>query len=216
MKKKTLTIAVLLCVACFAAGAAATGIVRNIQAELRPDFTIIIDGEEKIFKNVNGEVVEPILYDGTTYLPVRAIGEMMGKTVFWYEKKKTIELKEVSSTVTDTDVVLPSSKDNSISTVKEKPKSEPEPEPKPEPKPEPVKEQKTDTSEFIGEAKAKEIALKKAGLKASEVVFERTELDKDNGVWHYEIEFRKGIVEYSADVNAITGAVSDFEKDIDD
>ena len=75
---------------------------------------------------------------------------------------------------------------------------------------------KDDKSQFIGEEKAKEIVLQKAGLKADEVRFDRVELDKDNGVWYYEIEFNHGYKEYSADVNALDGSVRDYEIDIDD
>ncbi|MCC8169326.1 MAG: copper amine oxidase N-terminal domain-containing protein, partial [Oscillospiraceae bacterium] len=46
------------------------------------------------------------LYEGTTYLPIRAIGEIMGKTVYWYENEKKIELKEAGTTVTDADVII--------------------------------------------------------------------------------------------------------------
>ncbi|MBQ8758456.1 MAG: PepSY domain-containing protein, partial [Clostridia bacterium] len=204
---KTLIITALLCVACFAVGAVASGVVRTIQAELRPDFTVIIDGEEKIFKNANGEIVEPILYDGTTYLPVRAIGELMGKTVYWYEDEKVIELKDAKTTVTDADVIVPSgsNKKEEAHDTSEKPV-----------KPDDAKKDDTSKKEFIGEEKAKEIVLEKAGLKAEDVRFDRVELDKDNGVWHYEVEFKHGYTEYSADVNATDGSVRDYEVDIDD
>ena len=57
-------------------------------ARLRPDMTIIIDGVKQAFYNANGQQVHPILYSGTTYLPVRAIGELMGKNVDWNEETK--------------------------------------------------------------------------------------------------------------------------------
>ena len=94
MKRKiTLLTTAVLCVGCIAAGAAANEVIREIKAQLRPDFTIEIDGEVKSFKNAKGETVYPVLYDGTTYLPIRAIGEIMGKTVYWYEDEKRIELE---------------------------------------------------------------------------------------------------------------------------
>ena len=69
---------------------------------------------------------------------------------------------------------------------------------------------------FIGEEKAKDIALEKAELSASEVIFERTELEKDNDVWQYEVEFRKDRTEYSADIKADDGTILSFETDYDD
>ncbi len=50
---------------------------------------IYIDGEEFIAKDVNGARVYPILRDGTTYMPIRAIGEAFGKSVFWDNVMRT-------------------------------------------------------------------------------------------------------------------------------
>lgn len=44
---------------------------------------IIIDGQELIPTDVNGNKVEPIIYNGTTYLPVRAVANAFGKPVYW-------------------------------------------------------------------------------------------------------------------------------------
>lgn len=76
--------------------------------------------------------------------------------------------------------------------------------------------QNSNEDNFIGEERAKQIALDKAGLSADAVVFERVELDFDDGVWEYEVEFRQGIIEYSADIKADDGTVISWEKDIDD
>lgn len=69
-----------------------------VNAQLRPDMTIIIDGAEQTFYNVNGQEVHPILCDGTTYLPVRAIGEVMGKNVDWNQETKTVTLAGTRTT----------------------------------------------------------------------------------------------------------------------
>ncbi len=70
--------------------------------------------------------------------------------------------------------------------------------------------------ELIGEEKAKSIALKKAGLSQNEVIFERVQLEKDDGIWQYEIEFRKGTTEYDADIKADDGTILSWDVDIDD
>ena len=75
---------------------------------------------------------------------------------------------------------------------------------------------KTDEDNFIGEERAKQIALEKAGLSADAVVFERVELDFDDGVWKYEVEFRQGREEYDFEIKADDGAIISWEKDIDD
>jgi ribosomal protein S19 len=40
---------------------------------------IYIDQKLITPKDVNGKIVEPFIYNGTTYLPVRAVGEALGK-----------------------------------------------------------------------------------------------------------------------------------------
>ena len=67
--------------------------------------------------------------------------------------------------------------------------------------------------EFIGEDKAKEIALQKAGLTAEDVTFTKTNLDRDDGMWQYEIEFRRGMTEYETDINAVDGTIIKWEID---
>lgn len=64
----------------------------------------------------------------------------------------------------------------------------------------------------IGLKKAKSIAKKKAP--GASIV--KAKLDNDDGVQVYEIELVKGIYEYEVKIDAKTGKVLEFEKDIDD
>ena len=80
---------------------------QSVNIEVRDDFTIIIDGKEYTFKDANGNRAYPILWEGSTYLPLRAIGEIMGSTVGWNDSTKTVTLTS-SSTVTDADTFNPS------------------------------------------------------------------------------------------------------------
>ena len=45
--------------------------------------SIYVDGEKITPRDGNGNVVDPFVVDGTTYLPVRAVSEALGKTVTW-------------------------------------------------------------------------------------------------------------------------------------
>ncbi len=73
-----------------------------------------------------------------------------------------------------------------------------------------------DTSNLIGEEKAIAIALEQAGIPKDGVTFERIELDRDDKILHYEIEFLKGQTEYDVDIKADDGTVLAFEKDYRD
>ncbi len=53
---------------------------------------IVIDGTEISPKDANGNAVEPFIHNGTTYLPVRAVGEALGKDVQWDGKTSTVYL----------------------------------------------------------------------------------------------------------------------------
>lgn len=68
-----------------------------------------------------------------------------------------------------------------------------------------------ENSNFIGEEKAKEIALKKANVTTESVIFDKVELENDDGVWQYEVDFKKDTTEYDAEVNAIDGSILKWE-----
>lgn len=192
MRKKVMIIlAGVLVLTSFSIGVLSKGLVEKIEAELRGDFTVYVDGVKQNFKDVNGNKVEPILYDGTTYLPVRAIGELMGKKVYWYQDEKKIELVDDNEEplVKDADVVVNNSK-------KEENK-----------KPEAVNNGQAKIT--LDEAKA--IALKKAGVNENEANFTKAKLDYDDGRLYYEIDFKVDKVKYDAEIDAVTGDVVEWE-----
>lgn len=51
---------------------------------------INIDGNNYVAKDVNGNVVEPFTYNGTTFLPVRGVANAFGKNVGWDDSTKTV------------------------------------------------------------------------------------------------------------------------------
>lgn len=74
----------------------------------------------------------------------------------------------------------------------------------------------TATGSLIGEAAAKSAALQHAGVSESDVSGMKCELDKDDGSYRYELEFRVGRTEYEYEVDAQTGAIIKAEQEIDD
>jgi hypothetical protein len=53
---------------------------------------ISIEGKAVELKDATGNTVEPFIYNGTTYLPVRAIAEALGMEVKFNETTNTVEL----------------------------------------------------------------------------------------------------------------------------
>ncbi|MBR6524082.1 MAG: NPCBM/NEW2 domain-containing protein [Clostridia bacterium] len=53
---------------------------------------IVVDGKKLNPTDTNGNKVEPIIYNGTTYLPVRAVANALGKAVYWDGPNYTVYL----------------------------------------------------------------------------------------------------------------------------
>lgn len=53
---------------------------------------IMINGKETFPTDANGNAVEPFTINGTTYLPVRAIGNALGMNVGWNPETNTVTL----------------------------------------------------------------------------------------------------------------------------
>lgn len=69
---------------------------------------------------------------------------------------------------------------------------------------------------YIGKDKAKSIALKNAGTTSSKVRELDVELDADDGVLVYEVDFKYGNKEYEYEINAKTGSIIHKDVEIDD
>lgn len=69
---------------------------------------------------------------------------------------------------------------------------------------------------YIGEARAKEIALQNAGLKESDVTFKKVKLDMDDRKVVYEIEFFGGGMEHEYEIDALTGDIIKHKQDDED
>ena len=69
---------------------------------------------------------------------------------------------------------------------------------------------------MIGENRAREIALKHAGLSQSAVRKLECELDRDDGAVVYEVSFKNDGFEYQYEIDAYSGRIRDFEKEQDD
>ena len=86
-----LTIAIVAILS-FALGSYADSLVETITASLAKDVKITYDGEEYVARDVNKNVIYPINYNGSTYLPVRAIANLYGSDVTWDNATRTVGL----------------------------------------------------------------------------------------------------------------------------
>lgn len=73
-----------------------------------------------------------------------------------------------------------------------------------------------DITTLIGKDAAKVAAINHAGVTADSLSAFECELDRDHGTYIYEIEFKSGGYEYDYDINAETGTVMKFQKELDD
>lgn len=166
---------------------------KDIMVQERWDFVIQIDGVTKEFKTSSGSRMNPIVYNGSTYLPLRAIGEIMDKDIAWDGDTQTVLLTSKGSSKTEKDGF--ETDDNSAEI----------------------------TSEYgdnkIGIEKAKEIALGHAKLNEKQVDFITEKEDwivRETKEWIaiYRIEFYFGSKEYDYEINAKTGEVISLIIDI--
>ncbi len=77
----------------------------SVLAKKTDVINIFINGGKFTAKDANGNVVNPILKDGTTYLPVRAIGEAFDKEVAWDGATKTVTLTSKAAPVIEATII---------------------------------------------------------------------------------------------------------------
>ena len=91
---------VIVTVLLFSGVAAAATRQETITVTYR-DIKIVVDGEVFVPKDVNGKIVEPFLYQGTTYLPVRAVSEALGKEVTWDGAASMVHIEDKDPGIVD-------------------------------------------------------------------------------------------------------------------
>ena len=79
-KRIALMIAVLMLVLSFSTAGFASWLDKTIKASYR-NITVFVNNTQKVATTTSGTVVEPFIVDGTTYVPLRGIAEMLGYQV---------------------------------------------------------------------------------------------------------------------------------------
>lgn len=96
MKKKTVVF--FICLALMfgmVTGVLAAGNLEEIKAYLNHDIKIIYNGNSQTMTDVTGKIVYPISYNGSTYLPVRAVAGMLSLDVKWDGPTSTIYIGKI-------------------------------------------------------------------------------------------------------------------------
>ncbi|MCD7767268.1 MAG: copper amine oxidase N-terminal domain-containing protein [Oscillospiraceae bacterium] len=96
MKGKKIALG-LACTALLEMAAGAAGQNEDIQALLNREISIQYNGAETALRNANGDTVYPITYEGTTYLPLRAVAEMLGADVDWDAETNSVYIQDGGS-----------------------------------------------------------------------------------------------------------------------
>ena len=170
--KKSHIAAALALTSCMVVGAAAVnGLPQSVTATFRPDVTLQVNGTAYTIRDTNGNEVAPLLYNGTTYVPLATLGQALGVQVSWDAATQTVVVTDQGGQAA--------------------------------------------SSSYIGEAKAKEIALQHAGLSSAQASFLRTHLDWEDGRPVYEVEFYSGNTEYDYEIDAQTGTIRSYDFDIE-
>ena len=71
------------------AGAAIAATERNISVIFR-DIRLVVNGQQITPRDAQGNIVEPFIWQGSTFLPVRAVGEALGMPVSWDGATSTV------------------------------------------------------------------------------------------------------------------------------
>ena len=90
-------LAAVLCFALIGSAAALSG-----KMTIDVDYTnikVMLNGKRLDLKDASGNTVEPFAYNGTTYLPVRAVGDALGLSVSWDGATSTVVLQEYEASL---------------------------------------------------------------------------------------------------------------------
>ncbi len=89
-RNKKVVLLVALLVAVLAVTVYADAVKRNIEVFYK-GITLVVDNQKiNLGQDSAGQAIEPFIYNGTTYLPVRAVGEALGKDVAWDGATNTV------------------------------------------------------------------------------------------------------------------------------
>lgn len=85
----------------------ASATVGKVTKELEyRDISVSLDGTKLDLRDAKGNPVEPFMFEGTNYLPVRALAESLGLNVAWDGSTNTVVLTSPKTTLDEQEVLV--------------------------------------------------------------------------------------------------------------
>jgi hypothetical protein len=100
-KSRIVVVLVLSCLLFGSAGAFAASGIEKISAFLNNNIRFTADGSSWVPKDSDGAKLAPIVYKGTTYLPARAVAEVLGAEIAYNNTTQVISIKSGSENSND-------------------------------------------------------------------------------------------------------------------
>jgi hypothetical protein len=96
-KSKVIFLSTLVGLLLMSTGVYAGANIEKITANINHDIIFKVNNEKWIPKDADGNELAPIIYNGSTYVPLRAIGIAVGSKVDWNANTKTITIDSVNA-----------------------------------------------------------------------------------------------------------------------
>jgi hypothetical protein len=158
------------------------------------DIRLVVNGQQVTPRDAQGNIVEPFIFNGTTFLPVRAVADALGENVHWDGPNSTVYVGQGPTSSTP-----------------------PPPQPAPgTPGGGGSNQGNRPSNPSISLQRAIEIAYADLANRGIDATFHRDSgMDWERNQWVWELEFRpvgqRGVIEYY--INVDTGAIVKFEWD---
>lgn len=86
---KLLSKALFIAILCALISGSATASSNTQSIDVTYGISIAVDGKLKTLTDVNGNAVYPFVYQGTTYVPIRGVSQLLGANV-WYDAENVV------------------------------------------------------------------------------------------------------------------------------
>jgi hypothetical protein len=100
-KSKIIFLSTLAGLLLMSSGVYAGANIEKITANLNHDIIFKVNNEKWTPKDADGNELAPIIYNGSTYVPLRAIGKAVGSNVDWDANTKTITIDSANAAPID-------------------------------------------------------------------------------------------------------------------